>query len=160
MNITRKTAVFLLTAMIGTAPVLSGCAPKVGGNDYAVSGAQSTYEVQYGTVTSVRNVRINNDKSANTAVGAVGGGVVGGVIGNMMGAGKGNTLATMGGALAGAALGAAGSQAVNNQTGVEVTVTLDNGKTLAVVQGADIVFTPGQRVRILRGHGTTRVVPQ
>ena len=41
---------------------------------------------------------------------------------------------------------------------------LDNasfgGRTMAVVQGADISFAPGQRVRVMIGQGTTRVVPQ
>ena len=64
------------------------------------------------------------------------------------------------GAGAGALLGGAGSQAVGNQTGVEVTVKLDSGRTMAVVQGADISFAPGQRVRVMIGQGTTRVVPQ
>ena len=50
--------------------------------------------------------------------------------------------------------------AVGNQTGVEVTVKLDSGRTMAVVQGADISFAPGQRVRVMIGQGTTRVVPQ
>lgn len=49
---------------------------------------------------------------------------------------------------------------MGNQTGVEVTVKLDSGRTMAVVQGADISFAPGQRVRVMIGQGTTRVVPQ
>lgn len=159
MKLYRHTAL-LLTALLVTMPVVSGCAPSVGGNDYAVSGAQGAYDVQYGTVQSVRVVKINNDNDGKTAIGTVGGGVLGGVIGNLFGAGKGNTIATVVGAGAGALLGAAGSQAVGNQTGVEVTVKLDNGRTMAVVQGADIHFAPGQRVRVMSGHGTTRVVPQ
>lgn len=150
----------LLAALLVSAPVLGGCAPSVGGNDYAASGAQASYNVQDGTVQTVRMVKINNDNDGKTAVGAVGGGVLGGVLGSMIGGGKGNTLATVIGAGAGALLGGAGSQAVGNQTGVEVTVKLDNGRTIAVVQGADISFTPGQRVRVMTGQGTTRVVPQ
>lgn len=159
MNLYKNVAWLLAAALIFSVPLV-GCAPMVGGNDYAVSGAQGAYNVEYGTVTSVRMVKINNEGDGKTAIGAVGGGVLGGVLGNLFGAGKGNTLATIIGAGAGAMLGAGASQAVGNQSGVEVTVKLDNGKTLAVVQGADMSFAPGQRVRILRGEGTTRVVPQ
>ena len=64
------------------------------------------------------------------------------------------------GALGGAALGAVGANNIGNQDGVEVVVRLDSGRTLAVVQGADMVFTPGQQVMVLRGNGTTRVAPR
>lgn len=158
MKLHTCTALFLGALLVG-APVLGGCAPKVGGNDYTASGAQSSYKVQYGTVESVRTVSINNDSDAKTAVGAVGGGVVGGILGSMVGGGRGRTLATVVGAGAGALAGGAASGAVGNQAGVEVTVRLDSGGVIAVVQGADINFTPGQRVHIITGHGSTRVAP-
>lgn len=160
MSKTKSVALLLAAALMLSAPVLSGCSPQVGGTDYATSGAQGGYDVVYGTVVSVRTVKINNDSTASTALGTIGGGVVGGIIGNMFGGGHGKTLTTLGGVLAGAALGNVGSSALGSQTGVEVTVDLDNGKTMAVVQGADMTFRPGQRVKILRGQNTTRVVPQ
>ena len=160
MKYSTGMALLLSGSLLLSAPMLSGCAPMVGGNDYAVSGAQSGYTVQYGTVVSVRTVKINASSDGKTAVGAVGGGVLGGVLGNMVGGGKGNTLATVVGAGAGALLGAGVSQHTGSQTGIEVTVKLDNGSTLAVVQGADMSFTSGQRVRVMQGGGTTRVVPQ
>lgn len=155
-----KISALLLTLSIGIAPVMTGCTPKVGGSDYAVSGAQGAYDVLYGTVEGVRMVKINNDQSSNAAVGTAGGAVIGGVLGNLFGGGSGKTVATVAGALAGAAIGGAGTQAIGNQTGVEVTIRLDSGRVMAVVQGADMAFAPGQRVKILQGEGTTRVVPQ
>ncbi|MCH5277347.1 MAG: glycine zipper 2TM domain-containing protein [Desulfovibrionaceae bacterium] len=151
-------ALFLAALLAGT-PFLGGCAPKVGGNDYTASGAQSSYSVEYGTVESVRTVSINNDSDAKTAIGAVGGGVVGGILGSMIGGGRGRTLATAVGVGAGALAGGAASGAVGNQAGVEVTVRLDSGGVIVVVQGDDISFTPGQRVHIITGHGSTRVAP-
>ena len=94
------------------------------------------------------------------ATGAGAGGVLGGVLGNAIGGGSGRTIATVVGALGGAALGAVGANNIGNQDGVEVVVRLDSGRTLAVVQGADMVFTPGQQVMVLRGNGTTRVAPR
>ena len=75
MKLYKHMALFL-AALLATVPVLGGCAPSVGGNDYAVSGAQGGYDVQYGTVQSVRMVKINNENDGKTAVGAVGGGVL------------------------------------------------------------------------------------
>ena len=37
-------------------------------------------------------------------------------------------------------------------------VKLENGSTIAVTQGADMQFTPGQRVKVLSGGGATRVI--
>jgi outer membrane lipoprotein SlyB len=56
--------------------------------------------------------------------------------------------------------GVIGSQVekdANNRQGVEITVLLDGGKYIAVVQEADETFRVGDRVRILSGRGTTRV---
>lgn len=155
-----KVSALLLAASLSVTPMLTGCAPSVGGSDYAVSGAQGGYDVLYGTVESVRMVKINNQQSPNSAIGTAGGAVAGGVLGNLFGGGSGKTVATVAGALAGAALGNVGAKAIGNQTGVEVTIRLDNGRVMAVVQGADISFAAGQRVKILQGEGTTRVVPQ
>ena len=154
-----KTA--LTAAIICALPLLSltGCTPKVGGSDYTSTSAQQVYAVEFGYVHSARTVLIN-DSNTNTAIGAVGGGVIGGIIGNMFGRGHGNTLATMGGAMLGAAMGGAAGQGVGNQQGVEVTVTLDSGKTIVVVQGADMQFYTGQRVRVTTGAGSTRVSPE
>jgi outer membrane lipoprotein SlyB len=42
--------------------------------------------------------------------------------------------------------------------GLEITVKLDNGDVLAVVQENDVLFAVGDRVRVLTGRdGTTRV---
>jgi outer membrane lipoprotein SlyB len=40
---------------------------------------------------------------------------------------------------------------------VEVTVLLDSGKYVAVVQQADEPFRAGDRVRVLSGRNSTRV---
>ena len=91
-------------------------------------------------------------------VGTVGGGVVGGVLGNMVGGGRGKTLATIAGAALGAAGGYAGEKALTKQNGLEITVELENGQQLSIVQAADQQFSPGERVRVLRGSdGSARV---
>ena len=155
----KKILVCLMTACLLMPLWLSGCAPKVGGSDVNVGGARTVQRVAFGTVQSVRQVRIENDASVGTAVGTIGGAVVGGVLGSMIGDGRGRTLATMGGAIAGAGVGHLGGQALQSQTGLEVTVLMDNGEIIAIAQGADLSFSPGQRVQVVFGSGATRVTP-
>jgi len=155
----KKILVCLMATVLVMPLWLSGCAPKVGGSDVSVGGARTVQKVSFGTVQSVREVRIEHDASVGTAVGTVGGAVVGGVLGSMVGDGRGRTLATMGGAIAGAGAGLLGAQALQSQTGLEITVRMDSGETIAVVQGADLAFSPGQRVQVVSGGDATRVTP-
>jgi outer membrane lipoprotein SlyB len=80
------------------------------------------------------------------------------VAGSTIGEGKGSTLAALGGALAGALIGSAGEEKFTRKDGLEITVKLDNGNEVAVVQEADVPFQVGDRVRVLtNSDGTTRV---
>jgi len=53
--------------------------------------------------------------------------------------------------------GQAAEQVATRKTGLEITVKLDSGALVAVVQEADEAFKPGERVRILSGSGVSRV---
>ena len=44
-------------------------------------------------------------------------------------------------------------KAVTAENGLEITVDMDRGGTLLIVQSADVRFVPGERVRVLRGRG-------
>lgn len=143
----------LILAVLTTAALLAqGCASSLSGSAYERREARSVQEIQYGTVTDVRLVRIEGTKSL---LGAGTGAVVGGVLGSMVGGGKGRTLATVGGAVAGGLAGAAVEEGVTTQNGYEITVRLDNGRVLAVTQAADEHFHVGDRVRLITGHGGT-----
>ena len=136
--------------------MLSAGFTNYGGNTYSGSQERSAQTVQYGTVVSVQPVTLEEDRPA--VLGTVGGGVVGGVLGNMVGGGRGKTLATIAGAALGAAGGYAGEKALTKQNGLEITVELENGQQLSIVQAADQQFSPGERVRVLRGSdGSARV---
>ena len=136
----------LVLAMLG-----AGCT-NYSGNAYSGGQVRSAQTVQYGTVVSVQPVTLEEDRPA--VVGTVGGGV----LGNMVGGGRGRTLATIAGAALGAAGGYAGEKALTKQNGLEITVELENGQQLSIVQAADQQFSPGERVRVLRGSdGSARV---
>ena len=60
--------------------------------------------------------------------------------------------------IAGAAAGRALETAATRQQGIEITVRLDDGDTVAIVQSASVGFSSGERVNVLRrGNGQARV---
>lgn len=145
-------SVGLVMALVG----LSGCASSLSGGAYSRDQARVAQDVEYGRVEAVRVVAIEGTKSnIGTGAGAIAGGVAG------SGISSGTTTRTVGalaGAIIGGMAGAAAEEGITRQDGLEITVRLDSGRTIAVVQAADVVFRPGDRVRVLYGHdGTTRV---
>lgn len=151
MTIRHLTLLGLCALALG----LSGCASGLGGGTYQRAEARRAMTVQYATVEAVRPVQLEGTK---TPVGTVAGAAVGGIAGNSIGGGRGQAIATVLGAVAGGVAGSAIEEGVTRRPGVEVTVVLPNGQMLAVVQedGGE-GFRPGERVRVLRDGGTTRV---
>jgi len=146
-----------ITAVLLTV-VMAGCTPKsMSGDVYSRERAQRVQTVEYGEVVEVRQVLIEGTKSG---LGAVGGGALGGALGSGVGRGAGTTIAVVGGVIAGAVAGSAVEEAATKQPGVEVTVRMDAGKTIALVQGIDPPVRVGDRVRVLRNpDGSARAVP-
>ena len=135
--------------------LLSACAPSTSGQVYSRDQARISHQVFFGTVLEVRAVTIEGTQSG---AGLVAGGVLGGIAGSAFGGGTGRRLATATGAVAGAAAGSAIEKNATTVQGQEITVELDNGEIVAVVQEADITFWDGDRVRVLRSQdGTMRV---
>ncbi|HUX83514.1 MAG TPA: glycine zipper 2TM domain-containing protein [Halothiobacillus sp.] len=140
----------------GLAVLLSGCASSMSSDTYNRNATMQMQDVQYGTVESVRGVRIAGTQSP---VGVIGGAIVGGLLGSTVGGGRGKDLATVGGAIAGGVAGSAIEQGATQQNGVEITVRLDNGRIVSIVQAVDNqMFSPGQRVQVVTApNGVSRV---
>jgi len=134
--------------------VLGGCAYPAGSYDYRGYQVMGEQSVRFGVVDSVRPVRLH---AGETGVGTVGGAALGGLAGSTVGGGNGQVAGAIGGAILGGILGSNIEQSANQRPGVEVTVQLDNGQYISVVQEADEAFRPGDRVRVLSGRGSTRV---
>lgn len=134
--------------------LLGGCASSLSGDSYSRGEARHETTIRKGTVESVRYVKLEGTKSG---VGAVTGGAVGGIAGSAAGRGRGSSIAAVLGAVTGGLVGAAAEEGVTRQQGIEITVQLDDGSLLAVVQAADEEFLPGEKIRLLRTGGTTRV---
>ncbi|HWT27941.1 MAG TPA: hypothetical protein VN084_00405, partial [Methylophilaceae bacterium] len=71
--------------------------------------------------------------------------------------GAGQAIATVVGAIVGGIAGAAAEEGITRKDGIEITVKLDSGPLVAIVQEADEVFQPGEKVRLIESGGTTRV---
>jgi outer membrane lipoprotein SlyB len=149
MNIVKPLALAMAATL-----ALSGCAGGLGSSDYERSQARTVQEVQTGVVVALRTVKIEGTK---TPVGTVAGAAVGGIAGSQVGGGNGQIAGAVLGAVLGGMAGSAVEEKVTSQTGVEVTVKLDSGRTIAITQAADEQFRVGDRVRVLSGGGTTRV---
>lgn len=135
--------------------VLGGCAAGMGGRDYSRDEARRTMVVQFATVAGVRGVNLEGTK---TPIGTVTGAAVGGIAGSTIGSGRGSAVGAVLGAVVGGMTGAAVEEGATRQVGVEVTVRLDDGQYLAVVQADQGEnFRVGERVRVLRDAGVTRV---
>jgi outer membrane lipoprotein SlyB len=148
MRITRLLAVSLLAAL------LAACASSNSGSVYSRDEARKVQTVKTGVIESVRQVKLEGTKSP---VGTIAGGAVGGIAGSSIGGGRGSAIAAVIGAVAGGLAGSALEEGVTRKDGVELTVKLDGGGLIAIVQEADEVFAAGERVRILESGGVSRV---
>jgi len=143
-----------LAAALLALAMLSGCAQGLGGGSYTRDEARREQNVRMGMVESVRPVQIEGTRSG---VGPAAGAIVGGIAGSTVGGGRGSTAAAVLGGVAGGVAGQAIEQGATRRNGVEVTVKLDSGALVAIVQEADETFKPGERVRILSDGRTSRV---
>lgn len=152
----KKMKFFLcLIFIILLAVYITGCASSRSGEVYSRDQARKVHTVENGTIESVKDIVIEGTK---TPVGTAAGGVTGGVLGSTVGGGSGKRVATVIGALAGAAAGTVIEEGITRKQGLELVVKKDHGGTIVVVQEADVLFAPGDRVRIITdSDGTTRI---
>ena len=138
--------------------LLQGCASSLTGESYSRQEARRTQQVQYAWVESVTPVIIEG--RTDSPLGAGAGAIIGGIAGSEVGGGKGKSIATVVGAVAGGIIGNKVEANATRKQGQEITLSLENGQMISVVQEVDNngFFQPGERVRVLRQGGTSRVV--
>lgn len=135
---------------------LVGCASNLSGESYSRSEARSVQQVEYGIIEQLRPVKIEGTK---TPIGAGAGALVGGIAGSGVGSGRGSNVMAVIGALAGGMAGAAIEEGMTRTQGVEITIKMNKGGTIAIVQALapNQRFAVGDRVRVLYGGENTRV---
>lgn len=150
-----KQPVTLLAFLLVVCMLLTACGSRYGGKTYSGKEVRRVQTVEYGTVKSVSLVTIRDDQSG---LGVLGGALVGGVLGSFIGGGSGRVVGAVGGAVVGGLGGAAAEEAFNTREALEITVDLDKGNTIVVVQENDEEFFTGDKVRVLRASdGSVRV---
>lgn len=135
---------------------LTGCVSNLSGTTYSRSEARQVQNVEYGIVESAIPVVL---EGTNSAIGTGAGAVIGGIAASNIGGGRGKNIATVLGAVAGGVAGKNAEEALTRTQGQELTVRLNNGRVISVVQEvADgPLFQAGDRVRVLTHRGTARV---
>lgn len=148
MRTTQLLAVSLLSLF------LVACASSNSGSVYSRDEARKVQTIKTGIVESVRQVKLEGTK---TPIGTIAGGAVGGIAGSSVGGGRGSAIAAVIGAVVGGLAGSAAEEGLTRKDGLEITVKLDGGGLVAVVQEADEAFLAGEKVRLIESGGTTRV---
>lgn len=146
----RSLLALALVASLG----LGACATSDSGSTYARGESRREMSVRMGVVDSVRNVTLDGSESG---AGTLAGAAIGGIAGSNVGGGKGSSIGAILGAVAGGIAGHAAEGGITKKQGLEITVKVDGGGIVAIVQEADEAFRPGERVRLLSNGGKTRV---
>lgn len=139
----------LAVVLLGSALVLPGCAPKLGGSDYSLADVGANSSGMRGTIAGVRVININATDNNQPGAGAAVGGISGALLGSQIGKGKGQVVSGVLGGLAGGVAGHLAEQALTNQEGFEYTVDMDNGEVKVIAQGAEPRMSVGQRVIVV-----------
>jgi outer membrane lipoprotein SlyB len=143
-----------LTCLVILSLTVVACASSNSGSVYKRDDARTVQTVKTGVVESVRQVLLEGTK---TPIGTVAGGAIGGIAGGSVGGGRGSAITTVIGAIAGGIAGSAIEELSTRKDALEITIKLDGGALIAIVQEADETFQPGDRVRIIQNGNTSRV---
>jgi outer membrane lipoprotein SlyB len=130
-----------------------------GQNVYDYREAGQSVIVNFGTVVDVRPIKI---KGPNSGGGAVAGGVAGAGLGSQAGSGDGALAMALIGGVAGAVAGGIAEQSLQDKTGLDFTITLENGKTVTISQyfkKDEAVIKTGDRVMVQTSGSYQRVLP-
>jgi outer membrane lipoprotein SlyB len=142
-------------SVLAALALVCACTTPSSGTIYPRNEARTAWSVVEGRVSDVQPVQIEGNRSV---LGTAGGGYVGYELGQTVGSGRGRDLAGAVGAVAGAVAGQAVEERTTRQNGLQITIDLDRGETIAIVQAADVSFAEGERVKVLRrGDGAARV---
>ncbi|HHO68981.1 MAG TPA: hypothetical protein ENK12_08120 [Gammaproteobacteria bacterium] len=138
------------------AGLLAGCASNLSGESYSRSEARTVQQVEYGVIEALRPVQIEGTK---TPIGSGAGAIAGGIAGSSVGGDTTGKVMAVIGAVVGGLAGAAIEEGVTRTRGVEFTLRMDDGRTIAIVQelSPNEKFAVGDRVRVISSGRNIRV---
>jgi outer membrane lipoprotein SlyB len=136
---------------------LTGCQTPLTGSSYERGEARKMHSVYLGTVVGVNDVVIQGEPGA---AGTITGAAAGAAAGHAIGRGDGRGTATVIGGVVGAVAGGAAEKKISTKQGIVVTVKLEDGRTVAIVQekAPGENYQKGDNVQIVySSDGTARV---
>ena len=121
------------------------------------SDAQKQQYVVFGVISDVTKVIIEGDREIGAATGAA----IGGAIGkNSTDSDLESDIATVVGGLIGSAVGSEIGSSLTKKEGVELLIKTDSNNYISIIQEvSDFSYNTGQRVRIIKRNGKSRVIP-
>ena len=121
------------------------------------SDAQKQQYVVFGTIRDISSVTIEGDREVGAAAGAALGVAVGK---NTTDSEPESDIAAVVGGLVGSAIGSEIGSAVTKKDGVELLIETDSGSFISIIQEVgNFSYNPGQKVRIIKRNGKSRVIP-
>lgn len=149
----------LILGVMASALMLTGCANKsvYSGNVYTGGQAKEVRAISYGTIVSVREVKIQAPSSG--VIGTSAGGALGGIAGSSMGGGRGSDLLGVLVGTVGAIIGNQIEQGMSKVTSLEMVIRKDDGSEIVVVQKKEAGLTVGSRVRLVGTASDVNVSP-
>ncbi len=149
---------FILLLVMISIVALTGCAMQSRSASVYRAGESSVEQtVRFGTIESIRQVTIQRDSKG---IGVVAGGAVGGIAGSSVGDGRSGQVGAVLGAVLGGIAGQAIEERANQVPGVEITVRLESGRLIAIVQEDDQSLRAGDKVRLVGTGGSVRLSRQ
>ena len=144
-------------AIVLVSALITGCAGGLKGDTYTREDARKVQQVQYGVVESAIPVVIEGNRQGIVGTGA--GTIIGGLAGSTVGKGRGAEISAVLGAVVGGIAGSSLEEGLTRAQGQEITVQMEDGRVLSIVQEVEEenFFRPGDRIRLLRLNGVTRV---
>jgi outer membrane lipoprotein SlyB len=140
------------------AVALGACAPiPPRGDVYYPGQTMRPQTVEPAFIEGVRPVQL---AGVNTGVGTFSGATIGSIAGSTMGGSyNANAVGAIVGFIIGGLVGTAVEQGATQRPGLELTVRLDSGRLLAIIQDdAGEAFRAGERVRVISDGYLSRVV--
>lgn len=150
----------LAVVVMLVAALCYGCAEtgSFGGPRYgATEGAIVTESDRLGRIVAINRIQVDDEYrlGIGTAIGAV----AGGLLGRQFGSGGGRTAATVAGAAVGAAAGTVAEGKLKSRDAQRVTVRMNTGGQVTILQPVDDRLAEGMNVRIEGSGESARVVP-
>ncbi len=144
------------SCLVAMAFATGGCTTPDSANVYSKQEMRTPAKVRSGVIEQIRPVKMED----SSGVGVVSGAVIGGVAaGSNIGRGSGSFVAGIAGALLGGVLGDKIERGIVRKDVLEITVRMQSGERLVIVEDADIQLQPGQAVDVIEHGKTVRVVP-